>query len=294
MRVRDTDPTAASHATDSQQAAAWSQIQPGPHDVRLVVADMDGTLLTDDGAVPESFWPLLESMRARDITFVPASGRQYATLAALFAGVEGLSYIAENGNLVMHDGEPLASSSVDGATVQQVIRAARVAARTRDLGLVVCGLDSAYVERADRPFIDEAGKYYARLAVVDDLTEVVDSVLKLAVYDFADSEAAYRLAFESFAEEHQVVLSGEHWLDIMRRGVDKGRAVRALQRELGISPAQTVAFGDYLNDLQMLEAADWSFAMGNAHPDIRAAARYLAPTNGEDGVVEVLSHLLAR
>ena len=59
---------------------------------------------------------------------------------------------------------------------------------------------------------------------------------------------------------------------------DKKQGVEALQRVLGATPAQTAVFGDYLNDLLMLEAGDWSFAMGNAHPDLKAAARYIAPS----------------
>jgi hypothetical protein len=66
-------------------ARPWSSIARGSHDVRLVVANMDGTLLPGSGPVPESLWPMLDSMRARGIPFVPASGRQYATLARAFA-----------------------------------------------------------------------------------------------------------------------------------------------------------------------------------------------------------------
>ena len=62
---------------------------------------------------------------------------------------------------------------------------------------------------------------------------------------------------------------------------------------LGVTPAQTAVFGDYLNDLLMLEAGDWSFAMGNAHPDMKAAARYIAPSNGEHGVLMVVDRLVA-
>ena len=95
---------------------------------------MDGTLLTEDGAIPESFWPMLDFMRSRGITFVPASGRQYATLAHLFADDnDGISYIAENGNLVVHQGKPILSTAVDHETVQKVIALARAATSTRDL-----------------------------------------------------------------------------------------------------------------------------------------------------------------
>ena len=65
--------------------------QPGeaPVDVRLVVVDMDGTLLDGHGRIPAGLWPLLGVMRERGIVFAPASGRQYATLATMFADAPG-------------------------------------------------------------------------------------------------------------------------------------------------------------------------------------------------------------
>lgn len=269
----------------------WDEIPSGGLDVRLVVSDMDGTLLTTVGAVPDSFWPLLETMRTRGITFAPASGRQYATLAGLFPG-PGISYIAENGNLVVHGGQVLSTTSMDAATVRGVIDTTRTAASVADLGLVVCGRESAYVERTDAPFLAEVRTYYAALTIVEDLTTVSDTVLKLALYDFADAERTAG-RFADVAETHQVVVSSRHWIDIMDRDVDKGRGVRALQRALGVGPAQTVVFGDYLNDLELLDAADWSFAVANAHPEVRARARYVVPSNDESGVVTVLRQLLA-
>nr|WP_325208908.1 Cof-type HAD-IIB family hydrolase [Salinibacterium sp.] len=272
-------------------ARPWTSIPPGPHDIRLVVCDMDGSLLTDDGHVPESFWPLLEVMQSRGIAFVPASGRQYATLREVFSRVPGdLTYVAENGNLVVQGGEVLSSTAMDAATVQRVIETVRHS--EKDLGLVVCGLASAYIEHSEPAFLAEAQKYYARLETVADLMDVSDDVLKLAVCDFADAEGTAGTTFRDLAETHQVVVSGKRWVDIMNDGVDKGRGVRKLQEASGVTPAQTVVFGDYLNDLQMLDAADWSFAMANAHPTVRDNARYLAPSNQEHGVVTALEHLL--
>ena len=270
----------------------WSELARASHDVRLVVSDMDGTLLTEAGEVPVTFWPVLDHMRVRGIVFVPASGRQYATLERLFAHVpEGVSFIAENGNLVVHNGSVLAATCVDGATVERVVNAVREA-DDHDLGLVVCGRDSAYIERDDAAFVEEAEIYYARLAVVDDLTAISDDVLKLAVYDFADAESTAAGLFGPLSTTHQVVVSGKHWIDIMDPTANKGRALRQLQQVTGITPAQTAVFGDYLNDLELFDAADLSFATANAHPQVRARARHLAPANHERGVVTVLSHLL--
>ncbi len=272
----------------------WSTIRGGRPDIRLVVTDMDGTLLDESGRIPDRFWPLLALMRTQGITFVPASGRQYATLLGQFKGAHRfVSYIAENGNLVVHEGNVVSITHVEDATVDDVITTTRNAASRADLGVVVCGIDSAYIERTDPAFVAEAETYYTKLTIVDDLTSVSDTILKLAIFDFDEAAHTANETYAHLADTHQVVVSGKHWIDIMSTGVDKGRGVTALQAVLGVSPAQTVVFGDYLNDLQMLDCAEWSFAVSNAHPEIRDRARYLAPSNAEHGVVQVLERLLA-
>ena len=279
--------------SSAKSPVPWTQIPEGPHDIKLVVADMDGTLLDENSEMPQEFWDLAETFAERGIMFVPASGRQYATLKHQFGHLgDQVSYIAENGNLVVHGDHPISVVSVDDDAVQRIIGRSREAAKHRNIGLVVCGVKGAYIERDDQAFVKECNKYYADLTLVDDLTEVRDDVLKLAVYDFDDSEANYETQFKEAARGYQAVLSGKHWLDIMQVGVDKGQGVIRLQEELGVSPEQTAVFGDYLNDLEMLGAGHWSFAVENAHPQIKEAANYLAPANSENGVVSVLRRLL--
>ena len=267
---------------------------PVGHDVRLVVADMDGTLLDGDGAVPAAFWPLLERMRGRGILFAPASGRQYATLRRMFAAAaEGMPFIAENGAYVVRDGVEVSSGPLEPSATAAVVASLRdLAATGEDLGVVVCGKRSAYVERGDAAFLARAAPYYAALEVVPDLDAVDDEVVKVAAFHFTES-ARIEPALAGFRHGHQVVVSGQHWIDVMAAGVDKGAAVRALQRALGVTRAQTVAFGDYLNDLEMLGEADHSYAMDNAHPDVHLKARFRAPSNLDHGVITTLSGLLA-
>ncbi|WP_229053097.1 Cof-type HAD-IIB family hydrolase [Aeromicrobium sp. Leaf350] len=260
----------------------------------MVVVDMDGTLLDGRGEVPDALWPLLRAMHERGIAFVPASGRQHATLARLFdRASEGMPVIAENGTYVARDGVELASVTLDRELVITAVALLRdLAIQGRNLGVVLCGKRSAYVERTDETFLAEARRYYVALASVDDLLAVDDDVLKLAIFDFDDAETGTAPSLERFRETHQVVVSGEHWIDVMAAGVNKGHAVRMLQAELGVTAAQTAAFGDYLNDLEMLDAADLSFAMANAHPEVMARARYTAPSNTDLGVVTTLRALL--
>jgi Cof subfamily protein (haloacid dehalogenase superfamily) len=269
-------------------------LPPPGQDVRLIVADMDGTLLDGDKRIPDSLWPLLHRLHERGITFSPASGRQYAMLAHLFEReADGMVFIAENGAYVVRDGEELSSATIGTDVVNGLVRTVRELVDSGlDLGAVVCGKRSAYVERTDRAFRQEAEKYYLELADVDDLTQVDDEFLKVAVYDFGEAEAHTLPALEQAASDQQVVLSGGHWVDVMSPDASKATVVHRLQEKLGVTPAQTMAFGDYLNDLGLLAAADLSFAVANAHPEVLAAARYIAPSNEDNGVVTTIQKVL--
>ncbi len=266
----------------------------GGRPIRLVVADMDGTLLDADGVVPDRLWPLLDLMRERGIAFCPASGRQYATLQRLFAShAEGMVFIAENGAFVVRDGVEVSSDPIEARVVGGLVSTTRdVAADGVDLGAVLCGTRTAWIDRDDGPFLERLRPYYASVETVPDLGGVTEAVVKVAVHALNRSERV-AAGLASFADTHQVVVSSPSWVDVMKRGTNKGAALRRLQDSLGVSPDETIVFGDYLNDLEMLDEATLSFAMANAHADVLERARHRAPSNRDHGVVHVLETLLA-
>lgn len=281
-------------------ATPWTPSTPLPGDIAMVVADMDGTLLDGDSRIPEGFWPLLARLQRAGIEFVPASGRQIFTLRDMFGDAMPTgSFIAENGNLVVARGRTTGVTALPAHAVAQMIDLLVGAdlPQGHDVGMVVCGEHGAYTNRKDTPFVDECRKYYHRLTFLDDLHEAVmgphaDRILKVAVFDFGDVRVPADTLFAPLRDRYQVVVSGAHWVDIMDAHTDKRRGVVALQEQLGITPAQTMVFGDYLNDLQMLGAGEWSFAMANAYPDLLREARYIAPANTEYGVLRVIDAML--
>lgn len=282
-------------------ATRWTASTPLPADIAMVVADMDGTLLDGDSRIPEGFWPLLERMQRADIEFVPASGRQIFTLRDMFGdAMPSGSFIAENGNLVVANGRTVSVTALPADAVVRMIDLLAGASlpHGHDVGMVICGERSAYINRKDAPFVDECRKYYHRLTFLDDLHGAVsgpdaDRILKVAVFDFGDVRVPADRLFAPLRNQYQVVVSGAHWVDIMDAHTDKRRGVVALQEQLGITPAQTMVFGDYLNDLQMLGAGEWSFAMANAYPDLLQEARFIAPANTDHGVLHVIKTMLA-
>ena len=273
-------------------------------DLRLAAIDMDGTLLDDDKNFPPGMDELLDLMDERGVTFAPASGRQVWTLIDMFPGRPGMTVIGENGGIVMRDGVEVSSSPVDAPTVREVIRLVREATSGPDRidgGLVMCGKQFAYVERTDDLFVEGVAPYYHRTQCVEDQEAVIDAIeagqiddaiVKLAVYAIGPVGALAEATLAHFADTHQYAISGANWADLQIRGVDKGSAVRDLQRFLGVDRSQTAVFGDAGNDLSMMSEGDPSFAMANASQDVIEAARFVAPSNNEAGVTQVLRALL--
>jgi hypothetical protein len=259
-------------------------------DIRLIATDMDGTLVDDAKQIHDELWPLIGELHVRGIAFCPASGRQYYNLLQHFQDVAGeLVFIAENGTYVVARDREISSDCLPLEGARQVVARARA---LPGAGAVLCGKRSAYIEGRDPAFVPHVTPYYTRLEIVDDLLRVVDDVLKVAIYDFASAEHNTAPGLAEFAAIHQVVVSGDHWVDVMSRAANKGRAVRRVQEALGVTEDQTVAFGDFLNDLEMMDAASWSFAMANAHPLVKQRARWVAPTNNANGVVRTIRALL--
>ena len=273
-------------------------------DLRLAAIDMDGTLLDDDKNFPPGMDELLDLMDERGVTFAPASGRQVWTLIDMVPGRPGMTVIGENGGIVMRDGVEVSSSPVDAPTVREVIRLVREATSGPngiDGGLVMCGKQFAYVERTDDLFVEGVAPYYRRTQCVDDQIAVIDAIeagtsddaiVKLAVYAIGPVGALAEATLAHFADTHQYAISGANWADLQIRGVDKGSAVRDLQRFLGVDRSQTAVFGDAGNDLSMMSEGDLSFAMANASQDVIEAARFVAPSNNEAGVAQVLRAIL--
>ena len=86
-----------------------------------------------------------------------------------------------------------------------------------------------------------------------------------------------------------MAVSGKEWLDVMPAGANKGAALHHMADTLGIDIAETAAFGDYLNDYELLQEAGTAVAMDNAHPQLKDVADVIAPSNLDHGVITVLN-----
>ena len=258
--------------------------------IKLIATDMDGTLLKSNNEIQDGFYDVFHKLKEKDIIFAAASGRQYYNLLEKFKGLDNnMMFIAENGTFVVYRGEELIVNSLDKEIALELIKVGRT---IENAYIILCGKNSAYIESRDKRLIKQTEKYYARYEVVEDLTKVEDDILKVTICDFSGSEGNSNKYFDDYRDKAQICVSGEIWLDMMAKGVNKGLAIKKIQEKLGIKHEETMVFGDYLNDLEMMGSAYHSYAMDNAHDDLKKVARFIAKSNDECGVVQAIKESL--
>ncbi len=257
--------------------------------IKLVATDMDGTLLNTHDQISARLPQVIQALHAQGTRFVVASGRQYYNLLPYFSGMEDeILFLAENGGMLFDGKKLLYSFAIPPADLHAPIAQVQQIPNAR---LILCGTQSAYTDCADDAvFLEHANRYYARLQIVPDLLAAAqqDRICKLAVFLYGDAETILYPALQKIGSRFTTVLSGDCWVDIMEPTVNKGTAIGFLQQHLSLSPEECMAFGDYPNDTEMMQAVTHSYAMANAHPQLAAVCRFRAPSNDEDGVVQTL------
>lgn len=257
--------------------------------IRLIAADMDGTLLDSEKRLPDGLFPLVRALHERGVRFAPASGRQFYTLYEQFGEIaDELMYISENGSMVCDGAKCVGFSALPAEVVLEAVERVRA---TPDVYTVVSAQSGAFYEPgASEKAVRNFNMYCARCTEVPDLMEFVknEPICKVALFCAGRAEEVLMPAFADFADRAQIALSGADWVDLMRLGVSKGRALRQLCDTLGITTADCMAFGDYLNDIELLRTAGESYAMANAHEQLAALAKYRCPSNDEDGVCRTI------
>ena len=248
---------------------------PSQAHIRLVVSDIDGTLLKEgETKLPEGIVEAANALMDRGISFAVASGRQLCSIEKLFAGLKYPVYIiSENGGQVSFDGKRLDFKAFSGEDYRAVVRAVRD--YDSSIPMMMAGIDDYFVDAKDKAFEKMIhDMYFYTTVAVDDLEQLEAPVCKIAARVSNHGEDAAKHFREMFGARMEVAVSGEQWVDFNPVGADKGTALKLVQKFLGVSGSETVAFADNQNDVTMLECAEYSFAVANALPAAKRAARY--------------------
>lgn len=261
--------------------------------IKLVASDIDGTLLVEgtDKINPEIF-SVIRQLKEKGITFAAASGRQYASIHYLFRPVaDDIIYITDNGSCIIYEGKCMRAAVMDRAVLTELVEEIR---RIPGCFVFVSSTEGdGYVENPTPELVDFlVNGYHNTIHQSEDVLAEPIQIIKCSIYKengILELEPGFT---ERFGSRLNVAIAGDIWLDFMNLDSDKGRAVRAIQEMLHVSPEETMSFGDNMNDLGLILSAGESYAVENAVPAIKAAAKHLTDKNTEDGVLKVLKRLL--
>jgi len=260
--------------------------------IKMVVTDMDGTLLNSEHQVSPRFFEQFQELKKRNIHFVAASGRQYNSIIDKLDPIkEDIIVIAENGGFAVQNGQELLSNPLPSVWKNKVLD---LLDGLDGIHPVLCGKNNAYLLGTSSEFINKLKEYYTAFDVLEDLKDFEGEVMKIAIYHFKSSEKYIYPTIKHLENELKVKVSGKNWVDVSDRNAHKGFALRKLQEKFNIGPNETMVFGDYNNDLEMLALADYSFAMENAHPNVKQVANYTTKSNDDLGVEFILDKLLGK
>lgn len=262
--------------------------------IKLIATDIDGTLVPDGTAkIDTRMYDVIKRLKEHGIIFAGASGRQFTSMAKLFSPVkEDIYYITENGAILRDAKRVYKMDVIERSVLMEMIRDVK---RLKDCDIMLCGKDSAYCEDKSEMFYWMRDSYRYNIEVLGDFeTHLQDDIVKMSIYHKDNAEEVVNEWFTpKWSKYFKIGCAGVMWMDIVNPDADKGSALRALQKHLGISREETMAFGDNLNDLGLLESAEESYAIGSARDEVKAAAKHVAPPLSEYGETQVLLELLA-
>ncbi|MFS4494765.1 HAD family hydrolase [Maribacter sp. 2308TA10-17] len=258
--------------------------------IKMVVSDMDGTLLNSNHEVSSRFFELFEELQKRNILFVAASGRQYASIVHKLEPIKNeILVIAENGALVKEKEKELLVTPIQNHLKSSLLSKIE---NIDGAHAMLCGKYNAYFDGKSVPFLEQLKEYYASYEIHDNFNTVTDEIIKIAVYHNISAEEYIYPAMKDLEDQIKVKVSGLNWVDLNHTDANKGFALEKMQERFGISSEETMVFGDYNNDLEMLGKAKYSFAMENAHANVSEIANYKTTSNDDYGVERILEKLI--
>lgn len=254
--------------------------------IKLIVTDMDGTLLNKKEELNGEFLEVFKELKEKNILFAVASGRQRRNLELKFNEIKNdLIMLFENGSCGTLNGTTLYKSELNKTLAHRFIDIGR----KNSYNMLLCTEDMTYIENVNEKFIIELKKYYENITFVNDLKEIDKPIVKFTIFDpMGAKDNSFKIYDGLFGKKVKVSISTENWLHIINNEVSKGFGVQALQNYFNITPDETMVFGDGNNDLEMIKAAKYSYAMENAVEELKEMAAFIAPSNDDNGVLETI------
>jgi Cof subfamily protein (haloacid dehalogenase superfamily) len=268
----------------------------GPRDIRLVLADVDGTLVTDDKMLTEESKAAAGELRRAGIALAITSSRPPRGLRMLIEPLGLRSAIAgcNGGVFVNPDLSVIESHALDPAIARQTV----TLLLDQGLDVWVYTTDEWLVRDRSAPHVarEEATLQFDPRGVASFTDADLTQVVKIAGVsdDFDRVAACERSAQSALGKRASATRSQSYFLDVTDPQANKGRVAAILSQRLNIPPEQIATIGDMPNDVLMFRNSGLSIAMGNASDAVKAQANVVTDSNGNDGFAKAMRNFILR
>lgn len=258
--------------------------------IRLIASDMDGTLLDEHSKVPPETYDLIRRLREKGVRFAASSGRRYDTLCEFFAPVvDEMDFVASNGAQVYVEGKLIDREVISHLAIKQLVYTVSL---FPDMHVVFFDDTNSFLLEDEGMFVREVDKDLPNIKRIPDLPDPSVSILKASVFcDENVMDCAYVLSRE-LGDKFVFAPSGEHWIDAIQCGVSKATGIRQVMSYYGCMPSEVMAFGDSMNDYEIIKYVGDGCAMANARPALKAVADRIIGANTAQGVQAEMRRVL--
>ncbi|MEF2856305.1 MAG: HAD family hydrolase [Collinsella intestinalis] len=259
--------------------------------VKLIASDMDGTLLDENGQVPPETFDLILALRERGVRFVASSGRRYDRLCDFFSPVKDrMDFVASNGAQVFADGVQIDREVYSHLAIR---RLAKTVTMFPNMHLALFDRTKSYLLDDEDKFVREVDKDLPNVERIYELPSPQVSIIKASIFcdDGNVMDNAYVLQRElgglfTFAP------SGSSYIDAMQPGISKASGIAQVMEYHGIDASEVMAFGDAMNDYEIIRFVGTGCAMANGRPALRAVADRVIGSNVEHAVQSEMRRVL--
>lgn len=263
---------------------------------KIVASDLDGTLLTPDHNIAPFTRDVLQRLHAKGEHFVFATGRHHIDVSHIRKSVGIPAFMITSNGARVHDSDDklVFSRNVEPEMVAALIKMMK---DDESITIHIYRDNDWLLSRADEDlakFHKESGFSYALFDTENPPLENIAKVFFIR-HDH-DYLSTYETKFnETFGKKISVAFSTPFCLEVMGAGVSKGEALKVVAKLKGVTLDECIAFGDGMNDVEMLSMAKKGLIMETAHPTVKAALpnHEIIGNNADESVARYLEqHLL--
>ncbi len=244
---------------------------------KIVFFDIDGTLVNDEKVIPADAVAAIKQLKDHGVEPVIATGRAPYFIQPLLEQLQIDSYVCLNGSYVVYKGQPIFKHPIPKHILEKFVQTATANKHS----LVYEGEHQFGTNAEADPFVAEAV-----LSLKVGLPEYNPDIWKEQdiMQIFLHCESGEEHLYDELRNDFNLIRWHKKAMDVLPLGVSKALGIKAMLEKLGLSMTDAAAFGDGLNDKEMLEAVGFGVAMGNSHPELLPFADYVTSHVDDRGI----------